>query len=285
MNRKEIAELCDQYGLKARKSLGQNFLCNDSVAGRIVDSAGIRAQDVVLEIGPGIGALTELLIHTGASVFASEIDENLYPLLRNRFSVFSNFSLVASDFLLLKRDEWLSAHQSVDIIVSNLPYYMMTPLIIKCLQDYSESRKMVFMIEEDASARIFAVPDTKSYGPLSVLTSIYGKKSKLFVVDQRSFDPQPQTRSLVIAFDKNETSTFLSKNLVAFVQHCFAMRRKTISKNLLASSFSFSREQITKAFLNSGIRDTIRAEAMAPRDFLRLYASLFEENVTMSRDI
>lgn len=285
MNRKEIVALCDQYGLKARKSLGQNFLCNDSVAQRIVDSAGIRSQDLVLEIGPGIGALTQFLTETDAKIFSAEIDDQLFPLLRDRFSGCSTFSLIESDFLLLKRDKWLSPDQNVDVIVSNLPYYVMTPIIMKCLQDYSEARKMVFMIEEDASNRIFAVPETKSYGPLSVLASIYGNKSKLFVVDQRSFDPQPQTRSLVIAFDKYEgTKYVLSNRLVTFIQQSFAMRRKTINKNLLASSFNFSNDQLARAFHDSGIQDCVRAEAIKPLDFLRLYASLFEENDTMNRE-
>ncbi|NLT11179.1 MAG: ribosomal RNA small subunit methyltransferase A [Clostridiaceae bacterium] len=283
MNRKEVVELCNQYGLKARKSLGQNFLCNDAVAGRIVDSAGIRSQDIVLEIGPGIGALTEFILDTGANVFSSEIDEKLFPLLRDRFSDRLNFSLIESDFLILKRDEWLSPGQNIDIIISNLPYYVMTPLIIKCLEDYSDARKMVFMIEEDASNRIFAVPETKSYGPLSVLTSIYGSKSKLFVVDQRSFDPQPQTRSLVISFDKNEDlKRNISSRFVMFVRHCFAMRRKTIHKNLIASGLNFSNDLLSEAFLHSGIQESSRAEAMKPTDFLSLYDCLFEENDTMS---
>lgn len=278
MNRRETASICDQYGIVAKKRFSQNFLCNSQFTEKIIDSAGISKNDIVLEIGPGTGAMTALLCQVSSKVIAVEIDQDLVLLLNNRFEKNDNLSVVLGDYLKLKRSSLFNADEYPSIIVSNLPYNVTTPMIIKLLSDFPESCTMVFMIEEDACDRLFAGPGEKSYGVLSVITSSYGEKEKLFLVDSDSFFPAPHTRSAVVRFSKSPNQIPVTDAYIQFVKDAFSKRRKT----LINSLSSFPRNEIAGKSLPAilsemNLSKTVRAEALTHKELISIF-SVLEHN-------
>lgn len=278
MNRQETASICDQYGIVAKKRFSQNFLCNSLFIEKIINSAGISKNDTVLEIGPGTGAMTEALCQVAGNVIAIEIDSDLVSLLNNRYEKNENLSVVLGDYLKLERSSLFNVGEYPSIIVSNLPYNVTTPMIIKLLADVPESRTMVFMIEEDACDRLFAGPGEKSYGVLSVITSSYGEKEKMFLVDSDSFFPAPHTRSAVVRFMKSPDLMPVTDAYIRFVKDSFSKRRKT----LINSLSSFPRNELAVKSLPDILREmnlsnTIRAEALTPKEFNSIF-SVLEHN-------
>ncbi len=275
MTSKEAAEICNRYGITARKRWGQNFLCSDDIADRIVESAGITKEDSVLEIGPGIGALTEKLCACARSVLAVEIDPSLSDYLRDRFIGSSHCIVLQSDFLGLDRDRVTGLIGRPEVIISNLPYNLTTPIITKLMSDYPDAKTMLFMVEEDACARIFSSPSEKSYGPLSVISSVFGSKEKLFTVPPQFFFPSPHTVSAVIRFSREKDREPMPAGFVSFVKEATAARRKTLLNALGQSSgFSGNMQKIREFLANNGISETVRAESLHPIEFLALYQEL-----------
>lgn len=274
MNKRETASICDQYGIIAKKRFSQNFLCNSLFTEKIIDSAGILQSDFVLEIGPGTGALTEHLCQLASKVTAVEIDAELVSLLNSRFSCNDNLYVIAGDYLKLERNSMFMLSEYPSVIVSNLPYNVTTPMIIKLIADFPESRTMVFMIEEDACDRLFACPGEKAYGILSVITSSYGEKGKLFLVDSDSFYPAPHTRSAVIRLVKS-TSISVSDAYIQFVKDAFSRRRKTLLNSL---SFFPRNELAVKCIPDildgMNISKNVRAEALTPKELIEIFTIL-----------
>lgn len=275
MTSKEAAEICNRYGITARKRWGQNFLCSDETADRIIEAAGITKEDSVLEIGPGIGALTEKLCACARSVLAVEIDPVLSDYLRERFDDSDRCTVVQSDFLDLARDRVIELIGRPSVIISNLPYNLTTPIITKLMSDYPDANAMLFMVEEDACTRIFSSPSEKSYGPLSVISSVYGNKEKLFTVPPQFFFPSPHTVSAVIRFSREKDREPMPTGFVSFVREATAVRRKTLI-NALGQSSGFSRDipKIRGFLINKGLSETVRAESLPPLEFLALYQEL-----------
>jgi 16S rRNA (adenine1518-N6/adenine1519-N6)-dimethyltransferase len=275
MTGKEAAEICNRCGIIARKRWGQNFLCSEEITDRIIDAAGITNEDSVLEIGPGIGALTEKLIAVAGRVLAVEIDPVLADYLNARFVGSSHCTIIQGDFLDLSIDRITGAIGRPQVIISNLPYNLTTPIITKLMSDYPDASTMLFMVEQDACDRIFSSPSSKSYGPLSVLSSVFGRKEKLFAVSPHLFFPPPHTVSAVIRFSREKNSEPMPRGFVSFVRDATAARRKTLL-NALAQSSEFS-GQIQKArefLIRKGLSESIRAEALDPLEFLSLFQEL-----------
>jgi len=275
MNRQETVSICDQYGIVAKKRFSQNFLCNSQFIEKIINSAEVSKNDTVLEIGPGTGAMTEVLCQLAEKVIAVEIDPDLVSLLNRRFEKIDNLSVVLGDYLKLEPSNLFNMGEYPSIIISNLPYNVTTPMIIKLLADIPESRTMVFMIEEDACDRLFACPGEKSYGVLSVITSSYGEKEKLFLVDSDSFFPAPHTRSAVVRFMKSPDFIPVSDAYIQFVKDSFSKRRKT----LINSLSSFPRNEWLVKILPDILSEmklskTVRAEALTPKELISIFSEL-----------
>ena len=266
MNKQEVLSILEKYGLSATRSLGQNFLCNEDVIGKILDLAGISSATRVLEIGPGIGALSEQAVEMAGSYVAVEIDTTF----RTRLSEVVGSKggrVIYKDYLAFAASE-LSDEESPDVVVSNLPYYVMTPIMIKVMADFPLCRKMVYMVEEEALERILAKPGTKQYGPLSVLTSLFGEKEKCFSVDRGSFVPSPNTTSAVITITRHEGQNW-DPEWIRFVESAFALRRKTLVNSL--STAGYEKESVVHALESTGKPVTVRAEQLEPCEFVTLY--------------
>ena len=266
MNKQEVLSILEKYGLTATRSLGQNFLCNEDVICKILDLAEITGSTHVLEIGPGIGALSEQAVDMAESYVAVEIDTTFRTRLSDVVES-KGGRVIYKDYLAFAPSE-LSDAQSPDVVISNLPYYVMTPIMLKVMADFPLCRKMVYMVEEEAMERIFARTGTKQYGPLSVLTSLFGEKTKCFSVDRGSFVPSPNTTSAVMTISRHEGQEWDPK-WIRFVESAFALRRKTLVNSL--SNGGYEKESVVQALEKIGKAATVRAEQLEPGEFIELY--------------
>ena len=265
MNRETIKDILQSEGILPQSKFGQNFLCDENIIKAIVDLCEIKKDDTVIEIGPGLGSITVPISELAVRFYAYEIDNGLADYLRSNLT---NVTVINRDFLKVDRSE----KQEADIVVSNIPYYVMTDIMKKLYGEYSDARKMVFMVEDDAIARIDCGPNTKQYGPLAILCSLYGEYKYEFKVPHTAFVPQPNTTSAVISFTRKSSADVLSPEFVKFLNASFAMRRKMLRKNL---SYIASADSVDKAFGELGISENARAEELEPYKFAELYRSLF----------
>ena len=250
-------------GILPQSKFGQNFLCDETIIQAIVDLCEINREDGVLEIGPGLGSITYPISELTDNLICVEIDHGLAEYLTENIT---NANIINCDFIKMPVDE-----TKFNVVVSNIPYYVMTDIMKKLFSDYSNARKMVFMVEDEAIARIDCGPNTKQYGPLAILCALYGEYNYEFKVPHTAFVPQPRTTSAVISFTRTDSADILTPDFVKFVNACFAMRRKLLKKNLSAIA---KPDAIDEAFKTVGINETARAEELKPEEFSELYKTL-----------
>lgn len=264
MNRETIKEILHSEGILPLSKYGQNFLCDEQIIQSIVDLCELKREDMVIEVGPGLGSLSYPLSLMTDHLACVEIDKGLAERLKETIT---NATIFHQDFLKFERP----ANINIDVVVSNIPYYIMTDIMKKLYGEYSDARKMVFMVEDDAIARIDCGPNSKQYGPLAILGKLYGDYKYEFKVPHTAFVPQPNTTSAVISFTRKDSAEVLSAEFVKFLNTCFAMRRKMLKKNL--SSIA-SAEAIDEAFRACGIGENTRAEELAPEMFSQLFKTI-----------
>ena len=262
MNRETIKDIMQSLGILPQVKFGQNFLCDEDIIQSIVDLCEVSREDHVLEIGPGLGSLTYPLSELTDKLTCVEIDHGLADYLSSNIR---NAKIIDSDFTKTGN------LGDFEVVVSNIPYYVMTDIMKKLFADYSNARKMVFMVEDEAIARTDCGPNTKQYGPLSILCCLYGSYKYEFKVPHTAFVPQPRTTSAVISFSREETADILCPEFVKFLNTCFSMRRKMLKKNLAPIASS---DAIDEAFRSIGIKENARAEELPPEDFSRLYKAI-----------
>ena len=278
MDKKRCNELIKEYIILPTHSLGQNFLIDDGAADSIVEAACIEASEEVLEIGPGLGALTEKLCEKASQVYAVEIDAHLLEALHAVLDEKKNAQIIHSDFLKLSKKTIRQDKTCRYKIVSNLPYYVMTPIMIKLFREWDDAAAMVFTVENEACERIFADPGDKHYGPLSILSSLYGKKEKLFLLDSKSFHPAPHTKSAVIRLTSNGTLSGAPSVLFPLVQAAFSQRRKTLMNALSSSGlFPDGKKQVALFLESVGIPKNIRAEDLKPDDYVEIAREIIQK--------
>jgi 16S rRNA (adenine1518-N6/adenine1519-N6)-dimethyltransferase len=259
MNKEETLRYIADNKILPDKNFGQNFLCDEEIIGRIIGLSGVSSGDKILEIGPGIGALTDKFVDLGADITAIEIDKRLNERLNIRFSDRSNIRIICNDYLKCSN----YGEDTYSYAVSNIPYYVMTPVMMKLWGDLKNCQKMTFMIEEEALRRIDVRPGSKQYGPLAVICSCFGTVKKEFTVPRDAFVPAPHTTSAVITITRD--NGIPSPDFIPFVENCFKVRRKK-----LTNSFP----EIKETILSMGIREDIRAEQLEAetfRDIFRQY--------------
>ena len=261
MNKERVLEIMRENKILPEAGFGQNFLCDEEIISSIIEAADIRPGDKVLEIGPGIGALTEPLSKMDIELTCVEIDKRLVSYLKTQDL---KSEIIDSDFLKL-RDY---GADKFDVVISNLPYYVMTDIMMKVFEEAVHARKIVYMVEEAALDRILCESGTKSYGPLAVVSELYGGIRIVTKVPGTSFVPQPRTTSTVICFSCYDNRP--DKALMEFIKKCFAQRRKTLNNNLKGCD----RDKFKSWLEETGFEDGIRAEVLEPCDFRDLYNAL-----------
>ncbi|EFM39622.1 dimethyladenosine transferase [[Eubacterium] yurii subsp. margaretiae ATCC 43715] len=272
---KITGEIIKKYGFKMTKSLGQNFLINENILDKIIESADISSDDVVLEIGTGIGTLTQRLCENAKKVIAVEIDRNLIPILNETLSNYDNITIINKDILKTDINEELknlSINQKIKV-VANLPYYITTPIIMKVLEDKVNVDCMVLMLQKEVADRMNASPSTKDYGSLSIAVQYYCDTAIVCKVPKSSFIPEPNVDSLVLKLVVNEKRNVDISNEDLFfkiVRGSFSKRRKTILNSLSNYEDLGDKDKIQKLLEISGIDSKRRGETLSIYEFANL---------------
>lgn len=248
--------------------LGQNFLKDNSVIGKIIAAANLRPDDFVIEIGPGKGILTEKLAEKAGKVSAIEIDRNLVEFLRNKFKDKKNIEIINADILKINLPELLGNQMSQYKIVANIPYYITSPIIRLFLEQKLQPEKMILMIQKEVAERIVAKPGEMSI--LAVAVQHYADSKILFDVPKTAFEPAPKVDSAVIEitpqkiFDKEKDARFFR-----IVRAGFSGKRKTLLNNFSAS-FHLDKKEAEEKLKTAGINPTVRAQELSLEDWKNL---------------
>ena len=253
----------------AKKSLGQNFLQDDSVIHNIVTMAGVNKDTDVLEIGPGLGAVTDLLVERARKVVAVEIDDRLYQNLLKKHGDRDNFTILNQDILKTDLSSIVTDNM---IVVANLPYYITTPIISMLIEKNCGLKSLTVMVQLEVAKRICADHTKKDYGAISVFCNYHCDTELLFTVPPEAFDPVPKVYSAVMKLTFREEKRVHPKDEQHFfsvVKAAFSNRRKTLA-NCLMQGFHLSREEVNEILLSCGLSPTVRGEKLGLEDFSRL---------------
>jgi 16S rRNA (adenine1518-N6/adenine1519-N6)-dimethyltransferase len=252
-----------------KRALGQHFLVDDNILGVIGRLADLRADDVVLEIGPGLGVLTTYLADRVARVHAIEIDSSLEPSLTERLAGRPNVDLHFGDALAL---DLARLAPDAAKLVANLPYNVATPLVVESLDGLPSVRSWCVMVQREVADRFFARPSTKAYGAVSVLVQLAAERTGSHPIARTVFRPQPNVDSALVAFRRVRLPEQYAR-IKSIVEGAFAHRRKTLANSLELSDVA-SRDQAVRALAAIGLPAAVRAEALAPAEFVRLAGTL-----------
>jgi 16S rRNA (adenine1518-N6/adenine1519-N6)-dimethyltransferase len=265
--------------MRAKRSLGQNFLVGSHYPCRIVDSVAPRAGETIVEIGPGHGALTGPLLESGARLIAIELDPELIPELSRTFSGFENFRLIEADALKVDYCELISPAVSARV-VANLPYYISTPILQRLIEHRRCLSEMTLMLQREVVERITARPGGKEYGVLSVLAQFYCEVEKLFDVPPGAFRPAPRVQSSVLRLrSRSRTAAPVADEglMIELTKTLFAQRRKTILNNLRAGRNRLGitdESEVAGLLSSSGLDPRRRAETLSIEEIARLADSI-----------
>ena len=266
----KTAELVKKYNFKFSKSLGQNFLIDDSVPRDIVAGAEVDENDLVIEIGPGVGTLTAQLLNKAKKVVAIELDNDLIPILNQEIGDNPKFTLIHKDALKVNFNEIIGEEKSVKL-VANLPYYVTTPIIVKLLKEGYNFKSLTIMIQKEVAERMNADPGNKDYGSLSLLVQYYCNTKIVRRVPPQCFIPRPKVDSIVIRLDKlNEPKLKVENEKLFFdiIRNSFNMRRKTLWNGV--KNIGLSKENLELAFNEANIDPKRRGETLTIEEFATL---------------
>lgn len=269
-----------KYDFQFKKQFGQNFLVDLHVLGKILRAAEIGSEDVCLEIGPGIGSLTQLMGEAAKRVISVEIDNRLIPLLEENLAAYDNIEVVNSDFMELDLPAFF-AEKAIDQpvkVVANLPYYITTPIIMGLFESGVPLDSITVMVQEEVAKRMQAKPGTKDYGALSLAVQYYAEPTIAAYVPQNCFIPRPGVGSAVIHLKRRRelpVETKDEKLMFKLIRAAFGQRRKTLVNSVSGSpELTVSKDQILAALAKAGISEKIRGEALSLADFAKLADAL-----------
>lgn len=271
-------EILKKYGFSFKKSLGQNFLIDPNILRNIVGHADLTKDSAAIEVGPGIGALTEHLARQAGKVVSFEIDQRLLPVLEDTLSPYDNVEIIHSDVLKANVkeviDTQLAGYEDI-MVVANLPYYVTTPILMKLLMEGLPLRGMVVMMQKEVADRISAKPGTKAYGSLSIAVQYYMQAEIAMIVPKTVFMPQPNVDSAVLRLIRHDAPPVQVKDEDFFftvTKAAFAQRRKTLLNNLQSQlpNGKARKEEILVALEEAGIEPTRRGETLSIEEFGKL---------------
>lgn len=266
-----------KYNLSANKKLGQNFLINDDVVDSIVEAADVSKEDLVIEIGPGLGNLTEYLLDRAGKVVAIELDDRMIQILNDRFSLYDNFELISKDVLTVDLAELIKKNKNDKItnvkIVANLPYYITTPIIMKLLEDRLDIDSITVMIQKEVADRIVAAPGSKLAGAITYSVYYFATSESITIVENNSFIPEPAVRSEVIKLSiRKEPPVKLEDEAEFFrlLRGIFTQRRKTLINTMVNGGFISDKEKAKSIFDILGLDYNTRGETLTVEQFAEI---------------
>ncbi len=280
-NPKTTMEILRDRDFTVQKKYGQNFLIDAHVLNKIMDAADVSKEDFVLEIGPGIGTLTQELASSAGHVVAVEIDRELIPILHDTLSEYDNVTIINQD--ILKVDipalaEEKNGGRPIKVI-GNLPYYITTPIVMNLLESDAPIQSITVMVQEEVGMRMQAGPGTKDYGALSLAVQYYAEPYLAAHVPPNCFTPRPKVGSAVITLTVREKPPVKVKDeklLFSIIRASFNQRRKTLVNSLSNGHLGFEKEQIQKAMEQAGIFQSVRGESLTLDEFAALSDALLD---------
>ena len=266
-----------KYNIRANKRLGQNFLINQEVVEKIVECAKLDKEDLIIEIGPGLGTLTQKLLEKAGKVISIELDTKMIEILKDRFSLYNNFEIINKDVLKVDLNTIIkNEKQNTNIkhvkVVANLPYYITTPIIMKLLEDNLDIDEIIVMIQKEVADRLIAIPGSKDTGAITYSVYYYCETEKILEVPNSSFIPEPEVTSEVIKLILRKEQPIIVKDkekMFYIIKNSFMQRRKTLL-NALANTKIISKEDGVKIFKKLKFDINIRAEKLSLEDFAKL---------------
>ncbi|MBQ8118789.1 MAG: 16S rRNA (adenine(1518)-N(6)/adenine(1519)-N(6))-dimethyltransferase RsmA [Lachnospiraceae bacterium] len=274
-------EVLQKYHFNFQKKYGQNFLIDTSVLDRIIAAAEISKEDCVLEIGPGIGTMTQYLAEAAREVVAVEIDKSLIPILKDTLSAYDNVTILNEDILKVDINALVNEHNGGRPVkvVANLPYYITTPIIMGLFEQHVPLKSITIMVQKEVADRMQVGPGTKDYGALSLAVQYYAKPEIVANVPPNCFIPRPNVGSAVIRLTRYEEPPVKvkdEKRMFALIRASFNQRRKTLVNGLgNAANLQITKEQAAQALEQMGLSPTVRGEALTLMEFAELSDRLF----------
>ena len=272
--------------IKANRSLGRNFLINENVVQEIISGAEIGKEDLVIEIGPGLGTLTKYLLEKAGKVICVELDKKMINILKDRFKLYNNFELLNQDILKVDLKKIIKEEkQNINIknikIVANLPYYITTPIIMKLLEEELELESITVMIQKEVADRLIEIPGQKNTGAITYTVYYYSEAKEILEVQKDSFIPEPEVTSKVIKLKirKNKLVKIQNKEIMFRIIKCaFMQRRKTLLNALTNTKVFKNKEEGIKILNKIGLDENIRAEKLTLQNFADTTNLLFGTN-------
>ena len=288
---KETKFLMKKYKIKANKNLGQNFLIDDMALQDIANGAEICEDDLVIEIGPGLGSLTELLLEKAKKVICIELDKKMVKILRDRFIAYKNLEIINEDVLRINLKELIKEEKENDSsiksvkVVANLPYYITTPIIMKLVENDLDIKSITVMIQKEVAERLIAIPGTKETGAITYTMYYYCEGKKIREVENTCFIPEPEVTSEVINLKLRENPAVQVKDkkvMFKIIKSAYMQRRKTLINSLTSVGVFKNKEEGIQALKKLGLKDDIRPENMKIEDFAKL-TDLFLNSISESK--
>ncbi len=291
----ETKFIMDKYNIRADKKLGQNFLVDENTVNKIIENSNISKNDLVIEIGPGLGTLTKELLEKAGKVICIELDPRMVQILKDRFSLYNNFKIIHDDILkidlkaLIKNEKATnltnkniknldkSDSQSQNItnakIVANLPYYITTPIIMKLLEEKLDLETITVMVQKEVADRLTAVPSSKNTGAITYSVYYYAEATEILEVLPECFIPMPEVTSEVIQFKVRTTppiEVIDEKKMFNIIKNAFTQRRKTLINSLTNTHIFENKEQGIQILRSLNLKENIRAEELTLNDFAEI---------------
>ena len=267
-----------KYKIRANKSLGQNFLINQNVVDKIVESSNISKEDLVIEIGPGLGTLTKELLERAGKVICIELDKKMIKILLDRFSLYDNFEIIHEDVLKVRLNKIIKEEKEKNgfrtaKIVANLPYYITTPIIMKLLEDRLDLESITVMVQKEVADRLIAIPGEKETGAITYSVYYYATSEGILEVPNDSFIPEPEVNSKVIKLTiRKEPPVEVKSRGVMFkiIKSAFMQRRKTLLNALTNTKVFMSKEEGLSILKDLNLDENVRAENLSLEDFAEI---------------
>ena len=279
----ETKFILNKYKIQANKSLGQNFLVNDNVIDEIIENANIDSNDLVIEIGPGLGVLTNRLIQNAYRVIAIELDERMVRIITDRFKLYDNLKIINNDVLkvdltsLIEQEKKEAEDKAIKIgnvkIVANLPYYISTPIIIKLLEQKLNINEIIVMVQKEVADRLTAKTGTRLSGAITYMVDYYSLAESIIKVDKTSFIPSPKVDSEVIKLSiRKEPKVQVEdeKKFFELIQRVFSQRRKTLANVLINYNYIEDKQTAIETLKNIGLDENTRGESLSLEKFVEI---------------
>ena len=288
-NRQTTRSIMDEYGIHAKKGFGQNFLTDPAILGRIVDAADVSREDNVIEIGPGIGALTERLAQAAGQVLVVEIDQDLIPVLGKTLAPYDNVRVINQDILKVNMPQLID-QQFADPtkplkVVANLPYYITSPILMNLLATPVKWTSITVMMQKEVAQRLTAQPGAKQYGALTLAIEYQMDAAIAFNVSRHAFVPSPNVDSAIVVLKQRSTALIVQPfdkgKLFGLIRGCFAHRRKSLWNNLQSTvgKDAATKEQMRAVLNKVGIDPQIRPEKLSLTQFIELANALHDSKL------